>query len=75
MSELEGMAMTQLEVITMRQREDTDRRASPLEARQAVRKPYRKPEVRHEQVFETRALTCGKVYSTQGACHYNRRHS
>jgi hypothetical protein len=59
----------------MRQREDTDRRASPLEAQQGVRKPYRKPEVRHEQVFETRALTCGKVQTTQGQCHYNRRHS
>jgi hypothetical protein len=40
-----------------------------------VRKPYRKPAVRHEQVFETRALTCGKVQTTQGSCHYNRRHS
>jgi hypothetical protein len=59
----------------MRQREDADRRASPLQARQAVRKPYRKPAMRHEQVFETRALTCGKVQTTQGACHYNRRHS
>ena len=59
----------------MRQREDTDRHASPLEAQQAVRKPYRKPAVRHEQVFETRALTCGKVQTTQGSCHYNGRHS
>ena len=59
----------------MRQREDTDRHASPLEAQQAVRKPYQKPAVRHEQVFETRALTCGKVGSTQGSCRYNRRHS
>jgi hypothetical protein len=59
----------------MEQREDTDRPASPLEAQQVVRKPYRKPAVRHEQVFETRALTCGKVQTTQGACHFNRRNS
>ena len=59
----------------MRQREDTDRRASPLEAQQAVRKPYRKPAVRHEQVFETRALTCGKIGVTQSGCHLNRKHS
>jgi hypothetical protein len=59
----------------MRQREDTDRRASPLEAQQGVRKPYRKPAVRHEQVFETRALSCGKVQVTQGSCRLNRRHS
>jgi len=59
----------------MSQPEDTHRRASPLQAQQAARKPYRKPEVRHEQVFETRALTCGKVNTTQGACHFNRKHS
>ena len=59
----------------MRQREDTDRHASPLEAQQAVRKPYRKTAVRHEQVFETRALSCGKVQSTQSGCHYNGRTS
>ena len=59
----------------MRQREDTDRHASPLEAQQAVRKPYRKPAVRHEQVFETRALTCGKVQVTQSGCHFERKTS
>jgi hypothetical protein len=59
----------------MEQREDTDQRASHLEAQPAARKPYRKPAVRHEQVFETRALTCGKVQTTQGACHFNRRNS
>jgi hypothetical protein len=59
----------------MRQREDTDERASPLQAQQAVRKPYRKPEVRHEQVFETRALSCGKIQVTQYGCHQNRRNS
>ncbi len=31
------------------------------------KKPYVKPEFRHEQVFETRALQCGKT-STQGNC-------
>jgi hypothetical protein len=59
----------------MRQREDTDRRASPLQAQQGVRKPYRKPEVRHDQVFETRALTCGKVQVTQSGCHFERKTS
>ena len=59
----------------MRQREDTDRHASPLEAQQAVRKPYRKPAVRHEQVFETRALSCGKVSTTQGQCAYSQKTS
>ena len=59
----------------MSQPEDADRRASPLQAQQAVRKPYRKPAVRHEQVFETRALTCGKMQTTQGQCHFERKTS
>jgi hypothetical protein len=59
----------------MGQPEGTDQRASPLEAQQAVRKPYRKPAVRYERVFETQALTCGKVQTTQGSCHSNRKSS
>jgi hypothetical protein len=57
----------------MRQREDPERRASPPEARKVVRKPYQKPAVRHEQVFETSALSCGKVQGTQASCHFNRK--
>jgi hypothetical protein len=40
-----------------------------------ARKPYHKPTVRYERVFETMALTCGKVQTTQGACHANRKTS
>jgi len=39
-----------------------------------VLKPYLKPSFRHEQVFETMALACGKV-GTQGQCGLNRRNS
>jgi len=59
----------------MRQREETDRHASPSEDRQAVRKPYQKPAVRYERVFETSALSCGKVQTTQSGCHQNRKTS
>ena len=59
----------------MKQREDADRPATPAEAQRAVRRPYRKPEVRHERVFETRALSCGKVQTTQSQCHFNRKNS
>ena len=59
----------------MTQREDTDRHASAPEARKLVRKPYQKPAVRCEKVFETNALTCGKVNVTQGSCHFNRKTS
>lgn len=35
--------------------------------------PYQKPAFRHENVFETSALSCGKVHNTQGPCHSNRK--
>ncbi len=41
----------------------------------ATKKPYQKPAFRHERVFETMALSCGKVQSTQGQCHFNRKNS
>jgi hypothetical protein len=45
------------------------------ESQRAAKKPYVKPEVRHERVFETMALTCGKVQTTQASCHFNRKTS
>jgi hypothetical protein len=39
------------------------------------RKPYVKPAFRHEQVFETMALACGKISGTQASCRTNRRNS
>jgi hypothetical protein len=41
----------------------------------AARKPYQKPEFRFEQVFETRALACGKISSTQAQCASNTKTS
>jgi hypothetical protein len=32
------------------------------------RRPYRKPSFRSEQVFETMALVCGKMSTTQSSC-------
>jgi hypothetical protein len=40
-----------------------------------AKKPYVKPEFRHEKVFETMALSCGKVGTTQAQCKSNRRMS
>ena len=45
------------------------------EARRGTRKPYTKPAVRYERVFETNALTCGKVQTSQAGCHQNRKTS
>jgi hypothetical protein len=41
----------------------------------SVKKPYEKPRVRFERVFETMAMSCGKVQATQGSCRANRKAS
>ncbi len=35
------------------------------------KEPYEKPAFRHEQVFVTTALSCGKIDPTQATCHMN----
>jgi hypothetical protein len=40
-----------------------------------TRKPYVKPAFRHEKVFETMALACGKISATQSSCRTNRKNS
>lgn len=37
-----------------------------------TKKAYTKPSFRYERVFETRALSCGKVQTTQAQCAHNR---
>ncbi len=37
--------------------------------------PYQKPAFRYESVFETSALRCGKVQSTQSTCRSSRNAS
>jgi hypothetical protein len=39
------------------------------------RKPYQKPAFRYERVFETMALSCGKISPTQSHCRFNRKNS
>jgi len=43
--------------------------------REAPKKPYVKPAFRHEKVFETMALACGKISTTQQSCRTNRKNS
>ncbi len=33
------------------------------------KKLYQKPAFRYERVFETQALSCGKIAPTQSTCH------
>jgi hypothetical protein len=40
-----------------------------------AKKPYIKPAFRVERVFETSALSCGKVGPTQTQCRINRKTS
>jgi hypothetical protein len=51
------------------------RMASAEDANRKEKRAYVKPEVRHERVFETMALTCGKVQTTQSGCHSQRKTS
>jgi hypothetical protein len=58
----------------------TDNRAThekPLQTRNAGKgkKPYQKPAFRYERVFETLALSCGKVGSTTGQCQFSQKTS
>lgn len=41
--------------------------------RRAPKKRYQKPAFRYERVFETQALTCGKINTTQKQCATNRK--
>jgi hypothetical protein len=38
-----------------------------------AKRPYEKPSFRHEKVFETMALACGKIQVTQAQCRFNRK--
>jgi hypothetical protein len=39
------------------------------------KKPYQKPAFRHERVFETLALACGKIGATQPQCQFQQKTS
>jgi hypothetical protein len=49
----------------------------PTEQQQASpagkKRRYAKPEFKHEKVFETMALACGKLSATQSQCRFNRK--
>jgi hypothetical protein len=53
--------------------EEVEARPAPELSR--GRKPYQKPAFRFERVFETMALSCGKLNPTQLICRANRKNS
>ena len=52
-----------------------DRKERPEPAPPGGKRTYVKPAFRHERVFETMALACGKISATQASCRTNRRNS
>ena len=40
-----------------------------------AKKPYQKPAFRYQRVFETMALSCGKIDPTSGACKAVKKNS
>jgi len=57
----------------MHQPDEMNRQTAQPGQGPAAKKPYHRPTVRYERVFEISALTCGKVEVTQGPCHGNRK--
>jgi hypothetical protein len=55
-------------MMTMNKGERSNSAQAPVQ-----KTPYQKPAFLHESVFETSALSCGKVQSTQAGCHSNRK--
>jgi hypothetical protein len=53
----------------------SDLREDVAATQDSVKKPYEKPRVRFERVFETMAMSCGKVQTTQASCKHNRKAS
>jgi hypothetical protein len=47
----------------------------PQEKAATTKRPYKRPTYRAERVFETSALSCGKVSATESSCHHNRKAS
>lgn len=55
--------------------ESKDLNQSSTETQASAKRPYEKPEFRFESVFETRALSCGKISATNGTCQFNKKSS
>jgi hypothetical protein len=51
------------------------RNATTEKPSEKKKRPYQKPAFLHERVFETMALSCGKISGTQASCKLNRKNS
>jgi hypothetical protein len=61
--------------VLMAERNDKVDDENPGDSRRAVKRPYQEPAFRYERVFETMALSCGKVNATEFQCRFHRMSS
>lgn len=59
----------------MAEQKDSVGKQNPAESPPSGKKKYEKPAFRFERVFETMALTCGKVGAVEFQCRFNRKTS
>ncbi len=55
--------------------EKRERADNPPKSIGPGKKPYSKPDFKFERVFETMALSCGKISPVQAQCRFNRKNS
>jgi len=61
--------------VSNEQKEMQPKQDTAAAASDRPKKPYEKPAFQYERVFETMALSCGKVSPTQRQCTFNRKKS
>lgn len=61
--------------LLMAERNDKVDDENPRDSRGVAKKPYQEPAFRYERVFETMALSCGKVNATEFQCRFHRMSS
>ena len=59
----------------MREDREGDQLRTGTPGERTGKKPYQKPQFRFERVFETRALSCGKVNPTSLGCKSHKKNS
>lgn len=59
----------------MKDNQTSHEKQQPLGEVTKEKKPYRKPAFRYERVFETLALSCGKIGSSTPQCQSSRKTS
>jgi hypothetical protein len=59
----------------MAEKEETGSEKNAEASGRPAKKPYQEPAFQYERVFETMALSCGKIHATEFQCRFNRKSS